>query len=160
VGKFNFKNEQDFNKVRLDAENFYTTIGEVFCPYFNENINFNVEGLKHLKFKSNKVARPHSEQYTRLKLLYLVPKIVSLSHTIQGIWHTKHFERIRVHSRTDTILKPVSFYEFIAVLENIRIKVIIKQINNGQKFFWSIIPYWKINPINSRRILHSGDPET
>ncbi len=159
MGKFNFKNEQDFEKVRTDAEEFYATIGEVRCPYFSEKIAFNAAGFKHLKFKSDKLARPRSEQYARLKLLKLVPQILSLSRTVQGIWETKHFERIRVHSRTDTTLKPVSYFEFIAVLENVRTKVIVKQIDGGGKFFWSIIPYWKIDSINSRRILHSGEPE-
>ena len=159
MGKFNFKDEKDFEKVRNDTETFYASIGEIRCPYLDEKINFNAEGLKHLKFKSDKVARSHSEQYARLKLLALAPQVLSLSRTVQGIWHTKHFERIRIHSRTDTILKPISFYEFIAVLENTRVEVIIKQIDGGQKFFWSIIPYWKIDSINSRRVLHSGDPE-
>jgi len=63
MGKFNFKNEQDFEKARTDAETFYAAIGEVRCHYFNEKVNFNASGLKHLKFKSDKVARSHSEQY-------------------------------------------------------------------------------------------------
>ncbi|MBI2507127.1 MAG: hypothetical protein HYW09_00760 [Candidatus Niyogibacteria bacterium] len=159
MGKFNFKNEQDFEKVRADAEAFYETIGEVRCPYFEEKVVFNITGLKHLKFKSDKVARPRAEQYARLRLLVVAPRVLSLSKTVQGIWHTKHFERIRVHNRTDAILKLVAFYEFIAVLENTRVKVIVKQINGGQKYFWSIIPYWKIDSINSRRLLYSGDPE-
>ncbi len=159
MGKFNFKDKKDFEKVRAEAERFYGTIGEVQCPYFEEKIAFNVAGFKHLKFKSDKVARPRSEQYTRLKLLNLAPQVLSLSRTVQGIWETKHFERIRVHSRTDTILKSVSYFEFIAVLENVRVKIVIKQIDGGEKFFWSIIPFWKIDSINSRRILHSGEPE-
>jgi len=159
MGKFNFKDEQDFEKVRTDADTFYDSIGEAHCPYFGEKISFNAAGLKHLKLKSDKIARSHSEQYARLKLLVLAPQVLSLSRTVQGIWHTKHFERIRVHSRTDTILKPVCYYEFIAVLENVRVKVIVKQIDDGQKFFWSIIPYWKIDSVNNRRALHSGDPE-
>ncbi len=159
MGKFNFKDEQDFEKVRTGAETFYATIGGVRCPYFNEKVGFNALGLKHLKFKSDKVARSHSEQYARLKLLAFAPQAISLSRTVQGIWHTKHFERIRMHSRTDTVLKPVSYYEFITVLENVRVKVIVKQVDNREKFFWSIIPYWKIDSINSRRVLHSGDPE-
>lgn len=159
MGKFNFKDEQNFEKVHAEAEGFYATIGEVRCPYFGEKIAFNVAGFKHLKFKSDKVARSRREQYARLKLLKLAPQILSLSRTVQGIWETKHFERIRVHSRTDTILKPVSYFEFIAILENIRAKVVVKQIDGGEKFFWSIIPYWKIDSVNSRRILHSGEPE-
>jgi len=160
MGKFNFKDEQDFEKVRIDAEAFYASIGEIRCPHFGEKVGFNAAGLKHLKFKSDKVARPHSEQYARLKLLTFAPQVLSLSHTVQGVWHTKHFERIRMHSRTDTILKPIFYYEFIAVLENLRVKVIVKQVDDGQKFFWSIIPYWKFDSVNSRRVLHSGDPES
>ncbi|MCG2699925.1 hypothetical protein L6274_02640 [Candidatus Parcubacteria bacterium] len=159
MGKFNFKDEQDFQKVSSDAEAFYVAIGEIHCPYFGEKIIFNTAGFKHLKFKSDKVARSRFEQYARLKLINLAPQALSLSRTVQGIWATKCFERIRVHSRTDTVLKPVSYFEFIAVLDNVRVKVIVKQIDSGRKFFWSIIPYWKIDSVNSRRILHSGKPE-
>lgn len=159
MGKFNFKDEKDFDEVVKKAEELYATIGEVRCPYFGDKVAFNAAGLKHLKFKSDQVARSRTEQYARLKLLTLAPEVVSLSRTVQGIWKTKHFERIRVHSRTDTILKQVSYYEFIAVLDNIRVKVVVKQIDGGQKFFWSVIPYWKIDVANSRRVLHSGNPE-
>ncbi len=158
MGRFNF-NESDFEDVCAKAEAFYNSVNEVYCSYFDEKIAFNAAGFKHLRFKSDKVARSHSEQYARLKLLKLAPKVLSLSRTVQGIWQTKSFERIRMHSRTDIILKPVLYYEFIAVLENVRVKVIVKQIDGGQKFFWSIIPYWKIDSIHSRRVLHSGDPE-
>lgn len=160
MGRFNLKDEQDFEKVRADAEAFYASIREVRCPYFGEKVSFNAAGLKHLKFKSDKVARSHAEQYARLKLLTLAPQVLSLSRTVQGIWHTKHFERIRTQSRTDTILKPVSYYEFIAVLESVRVKVIVKQVDDGERLFWSIIPYWKIDSVNSRRVLHGGDPES
>jgi len=56
MGKFNFKDKEDFEKVRIDAEAFYTTIDKVRCPYFEEYIAFNAKGLRHLKFKSDKQA--------------------------------------------------------------------------------------------------------
>ncbi|MEK7516657.1 MAG: hypothetical protein AAB562_03610 [Patescibacteria group bacterium] len=59
MGKFNFKDDRDFEKVRTDAEAFYTTIDKVRCPYFGEDIAFNAKGLRHLKFKSDQQARPH-----------------------------------------------------------------------------------------------------
>ncbi|MBI2046188.1 MAG: hypothetical protein HYT28_02115 [Parcubacteria group bacterium] len=55
-------------------------------------------------------------------------------------------------------MKEVIFYEFIAVVDTIRAKVIVKQICGGEKHFWSVIPYWGINKNNSKRILHSGNP--
>jgi hypothetical protein len=44
-------------------------------------------------------------------------------------------------------------------MNNIRVKVIVKEVLGGEKHFWSIIPFWGIDKISSRRILHSGDPE-
>ena len=44
------------------------------------------------------------------------------------------------------------------------LKIIVKEIEGGESFFWSIIPFWKSrkdefsNKI--KRILHEGDLET
>ena len=78
---------------------------------------------------------------------------------MQGVLETKKFERVRVHSRTDTVLKPVNYYEFIAVIKRNRVKVIVKQIENGQKFFWSIIPFWKYDDKKKERKMCYGNPE-
>jgi hypothetical protein len=65
------------------------------------------------------------------------------SRTVQGIYETRRFEIQNINSRW----------------ENIRVKVIIKQIIGGQKYFWSVIPYWRIDKDNSKRILHNIDHE-
>lgn len=158
MGRFNFK-EDDFEKVKMEAEVFYKTIGEVHCPYLKEKICFNAKGLRHLKFKSDKQARPHVDQYARLKLIHLAPQVIKLSHTVQGIWETKKFEAQNVNSRWENVLKTVKFYEFMAVLDNVRIKVIIKEVIGGQKHFWSVIPFWGIDKLTGKRILHSSDLE-
>ena len=56
-------------------------------------------------------------------------------------------------------MKDVSYYEFIAVLDSVRVKVIVKEVAGGEKHFWSVIPFWGIDKNTSRRILHSGDLE-
>lgn len=158
MGKFNF-NQDEFEKVKDDAEKLYETIGLIYCPYFAEKISFNAKGLRHLKFKSDQQARAQKDQYPRLKLLRLAPQVLNKSHTLQGIWETKQFERNKENSQWKYIMKEVIFYEFIAVLENVRVKVIIKEVVGGEKHFWSIIPYWSIDKAVSRRILHSGNPD-
>ena len=150
---------ENFEEVVAKGEKLYESLGTIYCPYFNEDVHFNVQGLEHLKFKHRGKARIRHDQYMRFKLLHLVPEIIRLSRSIQGIWETKHFERVRVHSRTDTILKPVTYYEFIAVLNNVRVKVVVKQVGGGQKFFWSLIPFWGINRETKRRKLYGGNPE-
>ena len=159
MGKFNFKNQEDFEKIKVEAETFYATLQDVFCPYFKEKIAFNVKGLKHLKFKSDRQARSHEDQYARLKLLHFASEALKKSYTVQGIWETKKFEAQKTNNHWEHILKEVKFYEFIAVLDNVRVKVIIKEVYGGQKHFWSVIPFWGIDKITSKRILHSGDPE-
>ncbi len=151
--------EEQFNILKQEGEKFYKSINEVYCPYFKEKISFGNQGLEHLKFKRRDKARLEQDQYMRFKLLYIVPEILKLSHTLQGISETKKFERIRVHNRTDNVLKPVNYYEFVAVVKRNRIRVIVKQIDGGRKFFWSLIPFWKMNEETMSRILCEGIPE-
>jgi hypothetical protein len=159
MGKFNFKDEADLAAVKEKAETFYAGIGAVRCPYFGMNIVFNAKGIRHLKFKSDQRARPSEDQYSRLKLVHLAPKVISLSRTVQGIWYTKQFEVQKTNSRWERVLKDVSFYEFMAVLDNVRVKVIVKEVSGSEKYFWSVIPFWGIDKATSKRILHSGNPE-
>ena len=159
MGKFNFKNEQDFNKVRTDAEVFYDTISEIHCPYFAQKVAFNTKGIRHLKFKSDRKARPRKDQYSRLKLIRYAPEILKLSKTVQGIWQTKCFEEQKTNSCWKKLLKDIIFYEFVAVLDTVRVRVIVKEVYGGEKHFWSVIPFWGIDKNTNKRILHSGNPE-
>ena len=159
MGRFNF-NQKDFLKTKRDAIKFYKNINFVICSYFKEKIIFNSKGLKHLRFKSDKRARPYKDQYPRLKLIKYAPEILKKSHTLQGILNIKKIESQKTNSRWEHIMKEVVYYEFIAVLDNIRIKLIIKQIAGAEKYFWSIIPFWGIDKSNSKRTLHSGNPES
>lgn len=111
-------------------------------------------------FRNRGHPRNHKDQYARFKLLPLVPKILNLSKTLQGECRVMHFGKVRMNNRVETVLKPVSYYEFIAVMEEVRTKIVIKQIDNGEKFFWSVIPYWKFNlNLDNKRKLHDGDLE-
>ncbi len=159
MGRFNFKDEQDFERVRNDAETFYAVIGKVRCPYFGSDVAFNAKGLRHLKFKSDRQARSHKDQYSRLKLIRYAPEVLKLSKTLQGIWSVRRFEGQKTNSRWERVMKDVSYYEFIAVLDSVRVKVIVKEVAGGEKHFWSVIPFWGIDKNTSRRILHSGDLE-
>ena len=159
MGKFNFKDSIDFEAVREKAEVFYSNIGSVHCPYLQSKVAFNAKGIRHLKFKSDEVARPREDQYSRLKLVHLAPEVLKLSKTVQGIWNTQCFETQKTNSRWKRSLKNVTFYEFMAVLNNVRVKVIVKEVLGGEKHFWSVIPFWGIDKDKSKRVLHSGDPE-
>ena len=151
--------EEEFRKVKTQGEALYKSFDDVYCPYFKEKVSFGARGLEHLKFKRFEKTRHEQDQYMRFKLLNLAPEVLRRSHTLQGVFETKKFERVRIHGRTDAIIKPVTFYEFIAVIKRNRVKIIVKQIDYGDKFFWSIIPFWRMDSKSACRILHDGIPE-
>lgn len=151
--------ERQFNEVKEKGEALYKSFDEVFCPFLKGNISFGAQGLEHLKFKRREKARLEKDQYMRFKLLHLAPEILKSSHTLQGVLETKKFERVRMNSRTEVVLKPVTYYEFIAVVKRNRVRIIVKQIEGGQKYFWSIVPFWGMNEETRVRILHDGVPE-
>ncbi len=144
----------NFDKIKDEAELKYKEIDTVYCPFLKQDILFNSRGLDHLKFKRERIARNKKDQISRFKNLHLVSDIVSRSHTLQGIQETQGFEKIRIHSRTDTKLVKITYYEFFAVVADKRIKVIIKKVQDSSPFFWSVIPYWGKNKNNSERKLH------
>jgi hypothetical protein len=150
---------KDFEEIKIKGEIFYKTLSGVYCPFFNEKLYFNSQGLQHLKFKQRGVVRMEQDQYMRFKLLHLAPEILRVSHTVQGKFQTQKFEQVRIHSRTDTVLRFVVYYEFIALVKRDRVKIIVKQIGTGEKFFWSIIPFWRMDKKTNSRVFHEGFPE-
>ncbi|OHA14688.1 MAG: hypothetical protein A2909_03285 [Candidatus Tagabacteria bacterium RIFCSPLOWO2_01_FULL_39_11] len=152
-------NIEDFEQIKQKGEEFYKTLKEAYCPYFKEKVSFNAKGLEHLKYKQRGKSRLEQDQYMRFKLIYLAPEVLKISSSLQGVWETKKFEYVKIHSRTDAILKNVSYYEFIAVIKRNRVKIIVKQVEGGNKMFWSIIPFWGMNKDTMNRILHEGNPE-
>jgi hypothetical protein len=142
--------EEHFLKVKQEAEEKYKKLSPIHCPYLKDKVNFNSEGLDHIKFKSWQKARVISDQYTRLRLLYLVPEILKLSHTVQGKLDRKEWERRKRHGKWEKLLIDVSYWEFVHVIGKVRIKVIIKQVKGGEKFFRSIIPFWRMDEGNKK----------
>ena len=151
---------EKFKKAKIEAESFYREIGSVKCPYFREEVAFNARGLEHIKFKTIRHARSQRDQYIRFRLISLAPQIIKDSHTLQGVSVRTGLEHIKINSRWDRIMKTATYYEFVAIIKNSRVRVIVKQIEGGKKHFWSIIPFWKMDKITGKRLIHSGKPET
>ncbi len=167
----NFRNKpridfEKFKRAKLDAEEFYKSIGEIYCPYLKEKISFNAKGLDHIKFGGWNKTRPLRDQYIRLRLLKLAPQIIRESHTLQEFFETTRLERRRINAKWQMSIEKTTYYGFVAIIRDCRIKIIIKSIEGGSKFFWSIIPFWKNrrykvdeNTVNNKKILHEGDLE-
>ncbi len=154
------KFDTNFEKVKTEAEKYYSLIGEVLCPYFNETISFNRKGITHIKFKKNEVARSRADQFMRLKNIKFAQRIIEKSRTLQEYKETKGLEESKSDGNREKILQTVIYYGFVAIVKDgpsiKRFKIILKQVGGSKKFFWSIIPFWKSN---KELKLHNGDLE-
>lgn len=103
----------------------------VHCPAFSEEIIFNAKGINHLIYKSNRSRREKARIITNIKLL---PRAIYLLHRAT-FWQEENSYR-----RDNTVY---GFWAFEAVVDDRRIKVIVRQVGNGKKHFWSVIPAWR-----------------
>ncbi len=157
-------NSDQFNTVKQNAEAEYEKIRKVYCPFFKESVHFNSKGLEHLIFKKWNKTRLIQDQFTRFKYLKYAPLIIENSKTLQGIKEVSAFERIKRNSKWHQVLKQVTYYEFIAIVDipnsKVRLKVIVKQVEDNERYFFSIIPFWGIDKNSKERILYAGSPES
>ncbi len=130
----------EFIKIKESGRQYYKSIGKVYCPYFKEAVVFNTKGYRHLIFNSWNAARTQNEQHTRLKILPYAVKILEKSHTLQE--YNKRDER---------------YYVFVAIMDNLRLKVVVRKSENGIRYFYSVYPSWKVN--GKDRILCFSDLE-
>ena len=149
--------DDEFQTIRLRAEGMYSSWSQIKCPYFQGSVHFNTEGFRHLLFKSWNRGRDRRDQFMRLKFIARAPEILRLTRTVQGIEQTTEWERRHRHGRWEKLLIPVTYYEFVAVIEQRRFKVIVKQLTGGERVFWSLIPFWRQSE-QGTRLLHDGNP--
>lgn len=153
----------EFNKIKHDAEEMYNQVKSIYCPYFKEPIHFNSKGLDHLVFKKWNKTRLIHDQFMRFKYLKYAPQVIGNSRTLQGIKAVNAMERVKRNLKWQTVMKLVTYYEFIAVLDTItgksRVKVIVIQVESNEKFFYSIIPFWGIDRHTHQKVLYGGNPE-
>ena len=157
--------DEKLGKLKKFVREEYSRIGSMRCPLFNEKIFFSSEGFNHLiyKCKDNKKKRPKSEQYIRLKLFKLACKLLQCTRTYQDYFATRHWIKRNINKRKDETLKDVEYWGILAIIDNRRIKVVIKQYSNGNKKFWGVCPKWHTqkNPhtFEEKIINYAGDLE-
>ncbi|MDB5189337.1 MAG: hypothetical protein JWL82_294 [Parcubacteria group bacterium] len=154
------KVDKNFEKVKLEAEEWYASVDEVECPYFNDTVAFNKKGITHIKFKKDKVARDRADQFMRLKHIRFAQRILEKSKTLQEYGEDRRLEEQKAEGKKELMLQDVKYYGFVAIIKDDfglkRLKIIVKQVGGGKPYFWSIIPFWKRN---KELKLHAGDLE-
>ena len=146
MGKSKPDKYKDFDKVRESAEAWYATVSEVHCPYLERKVAFNHKGIAHIKFKRDGIIRHRADQYVRLKHIRYAQRILERSRTLQDYRKGRGVELSKDEHGKYVAIQQVTYHCFIAIVvhesEMKRFKVVVKQVGNGQPYFWSIIPFW------------------
>lgn len=119
-------------KFKDKIKKLFIEYKEIVCPAFpDEKIVFNAKGINHLIYKGNRSRREESRILANIRLLPRAVKILR----VMPLWQEENS-----YTKDDTLYK---FWCFEAVVDNRRIKVIVRQVGNGKKHFWSVIPAWR-----------------
>lgn len=110
----------------------YKKIRYVECPAFaNEKVYFNQDGFRHLIRKGKKL-REIKDQVKRLNLLKYVSKVISESKKFKDYNKNKPINPSEVHNEAN-------FWSLIKIHDNIKIIVIVRQIKDNNKHFFSVM---------------------
>ena len=125
-----------YHSIKQEAKDLIENTDYIFCNAINENVAINKKGFKHITFQKGGHVRDEKSQITRFKLLPLAFKLIELTTTYQEY----HIEKM-----DGGIDKKICYWGLIAILENRKIKVILKKEGNGSIHFWSVVPNWVTN---------------
>ena len=132
----------NYQSMRETAESLYKTMGHVRCPALDDVVHFNAEGFNHLIYKGDRKERNKIDQITKFKLLSKAKTIIEISSTYQE--YDESMMQVKKKRRKKIVIEPatVKYWGFVAIIQGIRVKTIVRRIGNGQKHFWSVIPAW------------------
>lgn len=117
-----------YKKQKLEARELYKKIKFVSCPAFdNQPVNFTRVGFDHLIWKGRS-ERNRAEQVRRFQLLKYAKDIISNPNAT-----------ILYRRENKEGLSPADFWQFVEIIRGRKIKVVIRQIDGGNKHFFSIM---------------------
>lgn len=151
----------NYENLRNDTHVWFQLLKPIHSPALKELVHFTSEGFEHIIYKRARSERDKSSQIMRFKLLPRAIALIALSTTYQEYEETiKSFQVKRKKKRTQES-KTVRYWGIIAIVENRKIKVIIRKIGNGQLHFWSIVPAWTTNKYRDTKFISTmkGVPE-
>jgi hypothetical protein len=154
--------DQTFELRRKNVEALYRSLRPVKCPYFDgEEVHFNSEGIEHVLLKTWNRARTRDEQYARLRFIPHIANVIGNSGTLQEYTERNEFVRKQSGGHWTKVMRLVRYYAFIAIIDDLRMTVVIKDDSGARKRFHSVFPTWDTEPDGRggrRKKFYSGNP--
>ncbi|MCX6784191.1 MAG: hypothetical protein NT141_03990 [candidate division WWE3 bacterium] len=149
--------DSDYETSKGLAYKNYKETQQIYCPYLKTKISFSSDGFRHLVYKGGGKKRDEESQLMRFTLLEKAREVLSITTTLQEYQSESREMLVEEHEQKVSKIVTVVYFGFIAIIENWKFKVIVKQIGKGRPFFWSVIPNWRTR--NKERIMFKGNLE-
>ena len=150
-----------YEKIRQDTSVWYKKLQPINAPSLDQLVHFTAEAFEHTKYKRARAERDRSSQIMRLKMLPRAITLIGLSTTIQEYEEISKVVSVKRKKKRVQESKQIQYWGLIAIIENRKIKVILRKIGNGQLHFWSVIPAWTTNKLRDAKLVSmmKGLPE-
>ena len=131
--------EPKYEQLKLKAKKAYSKIGQIHSPALSgEYVAFTSKGFTHLIRKGHN-PRPRSEQVRRFLLIPYAEQIIKnpKATILYRSSETKYY--INRHGQKILTSSIAHFWTFVESINGRRTKVVVRQLNQGQKHFFSIM---------------------
>jgi hypothetical protein len=133
-----------FNKRKEKTREIFNSQKVIYNPYFKKEIVLNSDSFHHLQFSARR-ERNKKEQLLKFSLLPLALDVLKKAGTLQE--YRKKLTPIGKKSQRDGMIpmKMIEYWGFIAIVgeKQIKIRVILRRVGDGNIIFWSVMPYSK-----------------
>ncbi len=139
--------DEHYQKLRDGTAQLFQKNPLVHCPYFNQEVTLNADGLHHLRYSAGR-ERSKAEQALKFSLVPLALKVIRKSGTLQE--YRKGLIEVGKQSARDGSIpmKHVEYWGFVAIMgdENpVKLRAVLRRIGDGKIIFWSVMPAMKLS---------------
>jgi hypothetical protein len=129
--------QNNYEKAKREARAAYRNTGAAWSPAFQCHIAFNVAGFHHILWKQNE-RRSKREQIRRFALLCRAKPIIEQTKNVATHRQTTVLHIARRRGKKKTRVLKADFWSLVQKSRDITVTVVIRQLEGGQKHFFSI----------------------
>ncbi len=147
---------KDYPEIREAALKLYSGFHKVHCPALGDKVHFTSEGFNHLVYEGAKKERDKRTQILRFDMLRKAKFILETTTTYQEYEETIEYRKVNRNGKFVGMNMVVRCWGFVAIVKKFRVKVVVKQIGNGQIQFYSVIPAWFTKQYRDIKIIQTS----
>jgi hypothetical protein len=133
------------HQKREKAREIYDAQRTIHSPFFNDDIVLNSDGFHHLRYSARR-ERSKDEQVLKFTLLPLGLHILKTATTLQE--YRKLLGPVGDKAKRDgaIAMKLIEWWGFVAIFvkQDIKVRVVVRKVGDGNLHFWSVMPYSKL----------------